>query len=150
MKAMIDTCIIIDLMQKREPFFREAHEIFLAVADHKFEGFLSAKSIADIHYLMHRFFHDDRKTREVLETLFELFSIADTTGEDCRKAIHSSIGDYEDAVMAESALRVNADCLVTRNTKDYVRAPLKVVEPGLFLAEIHPAGSPLLQEGRPD
>ena len=147
---MIDTCIIIDLMQKREPFFRDAHEIFLSAADHQFDGCISAKSIADIHYLMYRFFHDNRKTREVLEKLFELFSIADTTGEDCRKAIHSSIGDYEDAVVAESALRVKEDCLVTRNTKDFGRAPLKVVEPGRFLAEIRSAGSPLHQEGRPD
>ena len=147
---MIDTCIIIDLMQKREPFFRDAHEIFLSAADHQFEGYISAKSIADIHYLMHRYFHDDRKTREVLETLFELFSIADTTGEDCRRAIHSSIRDYEDAVMAESALRMEADCLVTRNTKDFVQAPLKVVEPGRFLAEIRSAGSALLQESPPD
>ena len=43
MRALIDTCIVIDALQSREPFFKEAQEIFLGTANKQFEGFLTAK-----------------------------------------------------------------------------------------------------------
>lgn len=67
MKVLIDTCVVIDLLQKREPFFDDAHMTFLAAANHQFEGAISAKSVTDIYYLMHRFLHDDSKSRKALE-----------------------------------------------------------------------------------
>ena len=33
MRALIDTCIIIDALQAREPFAEDAQQIFLAVAN---------------------------------------------------------------------------------------------------------------------
>lgn len=146
MKALIDTCIVMDLLQKREPFFQPAHEIFLAAADRLFDGYLSAKAVSDIYDLMHRFLHDDRKTRKALGTLFELFSIADTMGEDCIRAADSGITDYEDAVMAETALRIGADCLVTRNIKDFLQAPVRILDPAAFLGRIKPSGTAGMQE----
>ena len=137
MKALIDTCIILDVLQKREPFFEDAHLTFLGVANRQFEGFISAKSVTDIYYLMHRFFHDDLKTRETLEILFKLFSILDTTQIDCKKAILSSVSDYEDAVMIETALRTNMDCIVTRNIHDYSKSVVKVYSPNEFLTVLN-------------
>lgn len=56
MRALIDTCIVIDLLQKREPFFVDAHKVFLSLANRQYEGYISAKSVADIHYLNAPFF----------------------------------------------------------------------------------------------
>ena len=136
MRALIDTCIIIDLLQRRDPFFADAHEIFLAAARNQFDGYITAKSVSDIYYLMHRVFHDDQKTRGALSSLFKLFLIADTTALDCQLAILSPIGDYEDAVMAETALRTDMDCIVTRNTNDYTNSSVPVYEPGEFLKRL--------------
>lgn len=36
MRVLIDTCIIIDVLQSREPFCKEAQELFLAVANKQF------------------------------------------------------------------------------------------------------------------
>ena len=54
MRALIDTCIIIDALQAREPFAEDAQQIFLAVANKRVMGFLTAKSAADIYYITHR------------------------------------------------------------------------------------------------
>jgi len=43
MKALIDTCVVLDLLQKREPFFNAAYNIFLLIANFKFEAYVSAK-----------------------------------------------------------------------------------------------------------
>ena len=136
MRALIDTCIVIDLLQKREPFFDDAHKVFLSLANRQYEGYISAKSVADIHYLMHHFLHDEAKTRKALETLFKLFSVLDTTELDCKKATLSPVSDYEDAIMAETALRSGMDCIVTRNLKDYEKSSVQARSPADFMQEI--------------
>ena len=136
MKALIDTCIVIDALQGREPFCKDAQNIFLAVANRRFQGFLTAKSAADIYYLTHRQIHSDKETRRILNTLFGLFELLDTMGIDCRRAVSSDIADFEDAVMAESALRGEMDCIVTRNLKDYEKSPVPLYAPADFLRQM--------------
>ena len=133
MRALIDTCIVIDALQSREPFFKEVQEIFLGAANKQFEGFLTAKSVTDIYYLTHRCTHSDQETRQILNKLFCLFGLLDTAGMDCRKAVSSNLSDFEDAVMTESAIREEMDCIVTRNLGDYKKAALTVYSPEEFL-----------------
>lgn len=129
MRALVDTCVIIDALQSREPFNRSAEAIFRLAAEGQMDGFLSAKSVTDIYYLTHRLTHDDEKTREIISKILTLFDLVDTLGVDCKKALISQMSDYEDAVMAETALRLKIDCIVTRNVRDYRKAGLAVLTP---------------------
>lgn len=133
MKALIDTCIIIDALQSREPFKNEAEIIFLKAANKQFDGFISAKSCMDIYYLTHKCTHNDMDTRKILSNLYIIFDILDTTELDCRKAISSDISDYEDAVMSETAIRTKMDCIVTHNIKDYCKSFIPIYQPLDFL-----------------
>lgn len=133
MRVLIDTCVIIDALQSRAPFAEAAQKIFIHSANKRFEGYITAKSVADIYYLTHRLTHSDVETRKILSKLFVLFQLLDTTSIDCRKAISSEIGDYEDAIMAETALRSEMDYIVTRNVKDYARSSVTVYEISAFL-----------------
>lgn len=133
MRVLVDTCVIIDALQSRIPFAEVAQKIFIHVANKQFEGYITAKSVADIYYLTHRLTHSDTKTREILSKLFMLFHLLDTTSLDCRRAISSEVSDYEDALMVEAAIRSGMDCIVTRNIKDYVNSSAKVYEPLEFL-----------------
>ncbi len=136
MTAVIDTCVVIDVLQNREPFSKAALDIFLAVSNRKFTGVLTAKSITDIYYIIRRSLHDEQKTRATVNKLFVLFDIADTFSADCRIAISSPTSDYEDAVMIETAKRIGADCIVTRNLSDYDKSPVTVFSPEQFLREL--------------
>lgn len=133
MNALIDTCIIIDALQSREPFSKDAETIFLSVANRRCVGFLTANSVTDIYFLMHKALHSVAETRKALGILFSLFEIIDTCGIDCRKALTSGVSDYEDAVMIETASRAEIDCIVTRNLKDYAGAPMPVYSPTQFI-----------------
>lgn len=133
MRVLVDTCVIIDALQSRAPFSENAQKIFIYVANKQFEGYITAKSVTDIYYLTHRLTHSDAETRKILSKLFTLFHILDTASLDCRKAISSEISDYEDAIMVETAIRSEMDCIVTRNVKDYAKAAVKVYEPTEFL-----------------
>lgn len=133
MRAFIDTCVVIDALQSREPFAKDAQDIFLAAANNLYLGYISAKSVTDVYYLMHRHTHDDKASRDILNKLFALFDVLDTAGIDCRKAVLSPVSDFEDAVMVETALRSEVDCIVTRNLRDFTKSPVPVYEPKAFL-----------------
>lgn len=133
MRALIDTCVMIDSLQKREPFRESADEIILIVAKKECEGVITAKSSTDIYYFMHKAFHSDVEARKVLTKIFSLFNVVDTAGIDCENALISEIQDYEDGVMIETAIREKCDCIVTRNIKDYKTSKIKVFEPNDFV-----------------
>ena len=133
MRVLIDTCVVVDAMQARKPFDKAAREIFLNAANNRFIGCITAKSLTDIYYLMHRYTHNDKASRAVLGKLVTLFNLLDTAGADCRHAIPSPVSDFEDAVMIETAIRVEADCIVTRNTRDYTASVVPVYTPEAFL-----------------
>ena len=137
MRALLDTCVIVDALQNREPFCKDAQSIFLMVANQQFTGYITAKSVTDIYYLTHRITHSDESSREIINKLFKLFDVLDTDGIDCKKAIPSPISDYEDAVMIETAEREEIDCIVTRNIRDYSKSSVKVLAPEAFLKEIN-------------
>ena len=136
MRALLDTCVVIDGLQSREPFCKAAQELFLAAANNRFIGCITAKAATDIYYLMHRYTHDEKVSRAMLGKLFTLFDVLDTAGADCRHAIPSAISDYEDAVMTETAVRTEADCIVTRNLDDYRHSPVPVFAPDDFLKKL--------------
>ena len=133
MRAVIDTCVVVDVLQGREPFRKDAESIFLLCANQQFEGFLTAKAITDIYYLTHRQTYSVETSREILAKLCSLFGLMDTTALDVRKAISAEISDFEDAVMVETSVRSKADCIVTRNTRDYSKAPIPVYTPAQFV-----------------
>ena len=136
MRALLDTCVIIDAMQNREPFSKDAQELFLAAANNLFVGCITAKASTDIYYLMHRHTHSDKSSREVLNKLFSLFEVADTAGIDCRRAIPSPVSDFEDALMIETAARTEVDCIVTRNEQDFAKSAVPVLSPKDFLDKL--------------
>ena len=136
MRILIDTCIIIDALQNRTPFNKNAQDIFVLAANRKIDAFITAKSVTDIYYLMHRVTHSDKDTRDVLRRLFKLFELADTTGTDCKYALSSDVSDYEDAVMIETAVRTQVDSIVTRNTKDYSKSVVPVLTPDALILKV--------------
>lgn len=140
MIALLDTNIIVDVLQARAPWNKAGEEIFLKAADNSFLGCMTAKSVSDIYYLCHRMLHSDSETRRLIAKLLQLFQVLDTAGIDVQKALASDITDYEDAVMIETALRSECECIVTRNLKDYAKSPVPVYNPEQFLALLAASG----------
>lgn len=136
MKALIDTCVIVDVLQKREPFYKSAMDIVLAVSNRRCLGVLTAKSVTDVYYILRRSIHKEEEVRKLLRILFTLFDVEDTFSTDCQLALGSPMKDYADAIMVQTAIRVSADCIVTRNLKDYRFSALPVFSPDEFFEKL--------------
>lgn len=136
MKAVVDTCIVIDVLQNREPFFENSLSVLHSVSDKDCDGFLTAKSITDIFYIIRKSLHNDKSARECIRKLYSIFTVVDTLANDCEFALYSETSDYEDAVMIETAKRIDAGCIVTRNQKDYTKSEIPVYSPEELLAKL--------------
>ena len=129
MRVVVDTCIIIDVLQKREPFFHNSFEIFKAVAGGRIEGCIIAKELCDVYCFARKSVHSTGKVKDIINKLLELFVLIDTGSDDCMNALAADMKDFEDAVMSMTAKRIGADFIVTRNIKDYKSSPVQAVLP---------------------
>ena len=134
MRVLIDTNIIIDGLQSRKGFLEESGLVIMQA--YEYDGFVTASSMTDIFYLMNKYYHNKKKARENLREITRIFTVLDTTGDDCRAALHSDIADFEDAVLVETARREKIDVIVTRNKKDFNNTSMKVYTPTEFLLEL--------------
>lgn len=133
MKALIDTCILVDALQLREPFFDDAQNILIAQANGEFDGVITANSVLDLYYIIHKYTGSDGKTRKHILSMLRLFDIVDTAGADVRDSVFSDMRDYEDAVMDAAARRAGADLIITRNIRDFRKSKVRAVAPDEFL-----------------
>ncbi len=133
MNVLLDTCVVMDFIQSREPFAHDAKKIMQAAAMDLFSGFITAKSATDIYYLSHRCTHSDKESRIKLSKLLKIVNMLDSSAEDVYNAIPSAVSDFEDAVMIETAVRSQMDCIVTRNKKDYAKSSVTVYSPEQFI-----------------
>ncbi|MBQ3290976.1 MAG: PIN domain-containing protein [Mogibacterium sp.] len=133
MKALIDTCVILDYLQAREPFFDDALNLFISVANNEFGGYVTANSMTDLYYIIHRHTHSVIESKKYLADLTQLLSVIDTTSEDCLRALHMNNADYEDAVMMASARSFGMEHIITRNIADYHDSPVAAITPAAFL-----------------
>lgn len=136
MKVLIDTCVLVDFLQKRAPFDSDARDVMMLVASNFVDGFTTAKAVTDIYYLTHRTTHSNEQTKKVLGGLLSIIGVMNTQGVDIQQALISSVSDFEDAVMIATAKCEGADCIVTRNMKDYEKAELPVYTPADFVQMI--------------
>ena len=131
MRVLLDTNILLDVIEVRKEFFDDSSMVVLLAAE--YDGFIAASSVTDIYYVEHKRNRSKEKTKTIMDKLFKLFNILDTTAEDCRNALRSDTPDYEDAVLVESAKRNDIDCIVTRNAKDFRDSGIPVYTPIEFL-----------------
>lgn len=140
MRILLDTNVVLDVLQKRCPWFDDGKEIFLAVATKQIDGFVTAKEIADIHFFSRKQFKGeediDKKTRKIISGILALFGIVDTLGEDCQNALGLENNDYEDAIMITSAQRAGIDLIVTRNTEHFLQSPVPICTPADFVKRL--------------
>lgn len=129
MMVLFDTCVILDYLMNRYPFVEEADQLVKYVSKNKIEGFITVKSIMDIHYILMNHIHDETKVRKILMDISNIFEITDSLTYCCLKAFNSKINDYEDALMSQTGEVLGVDYFVTRDIKDYRNSKLKVKTP---------------------
>ena len=58
-----------------------------------------------------------------------IFTFEELTQNDVTNAIEMRLKDFEDAVQIQTAQRVGADFIITRNVKDFMKSPVPAYTP---------------------
>ena len=127
-RVFVDANIVIDLLCERYPWFPSVMRIFNMADRGQIELYCSTLSLGTASYLM-----ETRKMspRDIFESIDLLCQICTPTLVDAsvvRQALSSNFTDFEDALQHYSAKTISADCIVTRNKKDFGASEIPVYE----------------------
>lgn len=129
MKVLLDTNVIIDVIAKREPYFKDSYNVFKLIAMKTISGFITSKQVTDIYYIIKKTLHDEKKTRESIIKIVSLLDIIDTLAIDVKSAFDTKLIDYEDGLLETIAYRKKLNAIITRNIKDFKNSIVKVIRP---------------------
>lgn len=132
---LIDLNIILDVLQRREPFYEASARLLAAVETKVIEGFIAAHSITTLFYLIQKD-KSSAEARASITNLLQFLKIAPVDQSTIDQALNLDYGDFEDAVQMISAVQCKAEYLLTRNITDYRPALLTVIQPVDFLSTI--------------
>jgi predicted nucleic acid-binding protein len=102
--VLIDINILLDVLQKREPFYEPSAHLLAAVETGLVKGYVAAHSITTLFYLIKK----DRSSAEARATitnLLQFIKIAPIDQSTIEQALNLDYRDYEDAVQMISAVQ---------------------------------------------
>ena len=136
MRAYVDTNILVDLVLSRQEFLPDAQRVFAIGYAGEAQLVVSALSFVNTVYLgrKYKFPMDDVLSK--LRLIADFVDVADLSGQNVVDMLNSGWRDYEDATQHRSAIDEQADCIVTRNKKDFKASTLPVLTPLEFFNRI--------------
>lgn len=135
MKILIDTNIILDVLCKRDGFYKDSAMVWKLCEVKTITGMMSALSVPNIIYIMRKEL-DAERTKEILDCISLIFTVADLKADDLKKAADMNFKDYEDAVQSACASRIRAEYIITRNSRDFKESKVAAIKPAEFLQRI--------------
>lgn len=135
MQVLIDTNVVLDVLQSRARFVQDAVKI-LKLPEDSVQKYVSASAITDIYYIARQEIKDKSQVISLLKTLLQVIHVADVSENNILTALNSDWTDFEDCVQNAVAESHNYDAVITRNKNDYKKSNLKIMSPAEFLEEI--------------
>ncbi len=132
MKVFIDTNVVLDFVCRREPFYKDASEVFVMHERGDIECVISALTIINSAYVMRKIFRKS-EINAVIEWLCESFNVSSINRVNIMDAVQKDSYDFEDTVQYYSALSYHPDVILTRDKKGFSDLDIPVMTPAEFL-----------------
>ncbi len=136
MVVLLDTNVLLDYLETREPYFEDSYQALLLCAEEKAEGYVAFHSIPNIFYIMRKT-HDKESRRELLNEVCNILTVAGASHEKIVDAINrEDFPDFEDCLQVQCAKEVQADYIVTRNVSDFMYSDIEAITPNEFIKKL--------------
>lgn len=137
MRVTVDLNVFLDVFQNRPNHYAASAQVLRAVKDGTIEGVVPARALTTIYYIVRR--HAAKPDAETaLDRILAEFQICSLDAQGWQQARHLKIDDFEDAVVAATAVASNSSFIVTRNLDDFRGSPVPAVLPAVLLATLSP------------
>ena len=134
MNVFIDTNVAIDFMARRKDFFENAALVieYCRLKNHKV--LISSLAFATASYILSQ---HHKMSKNSIKNIFNSFIshriITPVDSKTIKESLTSEFDDFEDAMQYYSALRENADIIITRNKDDFDESLIPIYTPQEFL-----------------
>ena len=128
----IDTNILLDVIMRRNGFYERAAKIWSDCESKRINGFVSAISLNNMHYIMRKRV-DPNTALTYVRYVLNIFSIVPLDESILRIAVDTPHKDFEDAIQTISALQAKADCIVTRDKEHFNNKYISIISPEEYL-----------------
>lgn len=131
-RLFLDTNIMVDLLEGRDPFCYDAAQLFTMAHEKKVELLVSPMTFSAASFLLRK--HGSEGVRILLSNLRQLVSVTISDERTVDDSIASQFKDFEDAMQYYTALNAKAEIIITRNGKDFTASNLPVMTATEYLA----------------
>jgi len=130
----VDTNIIIDLLAKREPFYKDAQDLFTLSDKKEIQLCISSLSFANTYYSIVKH-HKDIDARKYLAKFKFLVKVLPLEDKAIELALASNFNDFEDGLQYFVAMDNESDIIITRNKKDFKNSKIPVMTAGEYITK---------------
>jgi predicted nucleic acid-binding protein len=128
----VDTNIIIDLLAKRDLFYKDAQALFTLSDKKEIQLFISSLSFAKAYYSIVKH-HKDIDAKKYLAKFKVLVKVLPLEDKAIELALASDFNDFEDGLQYFIAMDNESDIIITRNKKDFKNAKIPVMTAGEYI-----------------
>jgi predicted nucleic acid-binding protein len=128
----VDTNVVIDLLAKREPFYRDAQQLFTLSDQKQIQLQISSLTFANAYYSIAKHYKavDAKKFLLKFKVLVKILPLEEKAIE---LALASDFSDFEDGLQYFVAMDFQSDIIITRNKKDFKNSKIPVLTAGEYL-----------------
>ncbi|MDR3109103.1 MAG: PIN domain-containing protein [Planctomycetaceae bacterium] len=145
LRLLLDTNIIIDLSQQRQPFCTEAVALVRQISNGNNYGFVAATTITNMFYILRKFIGRSEALLQIKNLLgsknIDLLAVDKQTLID---ALEYNLTDFEDSVQLSVADFNRIDYIVTRNLRDFRESFVPAISPTEALQKLSQSPPPTL------
>ena len=131
-RIFLDTNVILDYLLEREPFYYDALKLWAACEEGTVEGYVSALTVNNVHYIAHRL-KSETTAMIAVRGILSVFNVVPLDKELMKLAADFHDRDYEDDIQLQSAIRSGCTHLFTRDPAHFHTKALAIVPPSSFL-----------------
>ena len=128
MDLVLDNNIVIDHIDRREPFYELSRRVCLLGGVGEANTYISVNMLTDLYYLLRKDY-GSQGAQDLIENNLSFLQLIGISAEDAQKALAARWGDFEDCLVARCAEKIKADYIVTRNVKDFRSSSVEAVTP---------------------
>lgn len=129
---LVDTNIVLDLLAKREEFFKEAQILFSLADKKQVKLYISSLTFANTYYILSQHYKI-KEARSVLRKFKVLVTVLPMDDKIIDLSLESDFKDFEDAIQYYTAVENNLNMIITRNLRDFKSATIPVLTAKSFL-----------------
>jgi predicted nucleic acid-binding protein len=135
MRALLDTDIVLDLILDRAPFADAATTLWEEHRNGRLQAYVSPITPVSVFCIVRKIMGAEVANNAV-RLILDGLDVCPLDAAALRLALGLPLNDFEDAVQVAAALSAQLDVIATRNSQDFVGAPVSVLSPLDLIARL--------------